>query len=308
LSIGHARKVSASAILREAMKVPFQTVDVFTDRKFGGNPLAVILDAQGLTGEQMQSIAAEFNLAETTFVLPPKDPKNTAHVRIFTPKSELPFAGHPNVGTAFVLARMGRASGDRLVFEERAGLVPLDITRENGTVVATRLAAPQPLSLGDTVAPDIVAQAVGLSASDIVGEPVLASTGTGFLFAELKSREALKRASYNVEVFRRHLPMERTVGVHLYVTAPEIQTRMFAPLFGVPEDPATGAANVTLIGLLALRDPRPDLTLDKTIGQGIDMGRPSVLEARAEKKAGKVVATYIGGRCVPMLSGTIELT
>jgi trans-2,3-dihydro-3-hydroxyanthranilate isomerase len=290
------------------MKVPFQTVDVFTDRKFGGNPLAVIPDAGGLTTGQMQSIAAEFNLAETTFVLPPRDPANTAHVRIFTPKSELPFAGHPNVGTAFVLARMGRTTGDRLVFEEAAGLVPLDLTRENGAVVAARLAAPQPLTLVETVAPEIVAQAVGLSARDIVGEPVIASTGNNFLFAELRSREALKAASYALDVFRKHLPMDRTIGVHLYVTAPEIQTRMFAPLFGVPEDPATGSANVTLIGLLALRDPRPDLTLSKTIGQGVDMGRPSVLEATAEKKAGKVVATTIGGRCVPMLSGTIELT
>jgi trans-2,3-dihydro-3-hydroxyanthranilate isomerase len=288
------------------MKVPFQTVDVFTDRKFGGNPLAVIPDAQGLTGEQMQSIAAEFNLAETTFVLPPKDPKNTAHVRIFTPRSELPFAGHPNVGTAFVLARLGRG-GDRFVFEEGAGLVPLDLTRENGTVVAARLAAPHPLTFGETVAPEIVARAAGLQPGDIVGEPVIASTGVKLLFAELASRAALEAASYNTEVFRKHLPMERIVGVHLYVTAPEIQSRMFAPLFGVPEDPATGSANVTLIGLLALRDPRPDLTLSKTIGQGVDMGRPSVLEATAEKKAGKVVATYIGGRCVPMLSGMIDL-
>ena len=289
------------------MKVPFQTVDVFTDRKFGGNPLAVFPEARDLTGEQMQSIAAEFNLAETTFVLPPKDSKNTAQVRIFTPKSELPFAGHPNVGTAFVLARMGRG-GDRFVFEEKAGLVPLDLTRENGAVVAARLAAPQPLTLGETVAAEIVAQAVGLPPADIVGSPVIASTGNNFLFAELRSREALKAASYNTEIFRKHLPMERTVGVHLYVTGADIQSRMFAPLFGVPEDPATGSANVTLIGLLALRDPRPDLSFSRTIGQGVDMGRPSVLEATAEKKAGKVVATYIGGRCVPMLSGTIELT
>jgi trans-2,3-dihydro-3-hydroxyanthranilate isomerase len=289
------------------MKVPFQTVDVFTDRKFGGNPLAVIPDAQGLTGERMQSIAAEFNLSETTFVLPPRDPKNTAHVRIFTPRSELPFAGHPNVGTAFVLARMGRTSGDRLVFEEAAGPVPLDLTREGGSGVAARLAAPQPLSLLETVSPEIVAQAVGLKASDIVGEPVIASTGATVLFAELQSRETLKRANGNTEVFRQHLPMERAIGVHLYVTAPEIQTRMFAPMFGVPEDPATGGANVTLIGLLALSDPRPDATLSRTIGQGVDMGRPSVLEATAEKKAGKVVATYIGGRCMPMLSGTIEI-
>ena len=289
------------------MRLKFITVDVFTDRQFGGNPLAVVVNAAELSSRQMQAIAAEFNLAETTFVLPPKDPKNTAQVRIFTPKSELPFAGPPNVGTAFVLACMGRG-GDRFVFEEKAGLVPLDLTRENGAVVAARLAPPQPLTLGETVAAEIVAQAVGLPPADIVGSPVIASTGNNFLFAELRSREALKAASYNTEVFRKHLPMERTVGVHLYVTGADIQSRMFAPLFGVPEDPATGSANVTLIGLLALRDPRPDLSFSRTIGQGVDMGRPSVLEATAEKKGGKVVATYIGGCCVPMLSGTIELT
>jgi trans-2,3-dihydro-3-hydroxyanthranilate isomerase len=124
----------------------------------------------------MQSIAAEFNLAETTFVLPPENPAHTAHVRIFTPKSEMPFAGHPNVGTAFVLARAGR-SGDRFVFEEKAGLVPLDLTREAGVVVAARLAAPQRLTLGETVSAELVAQAVGLPAGDIVGTPVVASTG-----------------------------------------------------------------------------------------------------------------------------------
>jgi len=292
------------------MKVPFQTVDVFTDRKFGGNPLAVIPDARGLSTEQMQSIAAEFNLAETTFVLPPQDPKNTAQVRIFTPKSEMPFAGHPNVGTAFVLARMGRP-GDRFVFEEKAGLVPLDLTREDGVVVAARLAAPQPPTLVDTVEREVVAEAVGLQPGDIIGEPVIASTGNNFLFAELRSRELLKAASYNIEAFRKHLPMDRAVGVHLYVAAAEqgvdVHTRMFAPLFGVPEDPATGAANVTLIGLLAHYDQRADLSLSKTIGQGFDMGRPSLLDASAEKNAGKVVATFIGGRCVPMLSGTMEV-
>jgi trans-2,3-dihydro-3-hydroxyanthranilate isomerase len=292
------------------MKRSFQTVDVFTDRKFGGNPLAVFPDAEGLTTEQMQAIAAEFNLSETTFVLPAKDPAHTAQVRIFTPRAEIPFAGHPNVGTAFVLARMGRG-GDRLVFEEIAGLVPLDVTRENGVVVATRLAAPQPLTLIETVSPEIVASAVGLAAADIVGEPVVAATGTKFLFAEVTSRAVLSKASYNIETFRKHLPMERTVGIHLHVAAAadgiDVHTRMFAPLFGVPEDPATGAANVTLIGLLAHRDPRADLTLDKTIGQGFDMGRPSLLEASAEKSGGVVNRTCIGGRCVAMLTGTIDL-
>src|SRR5437667_5936202 len=135
------------------MKRQFVTVDVFTDRKFGGNPLAVFPDAQGLSTEQMQAIAAEFNYAETTFVLPPKDAKNTAEVRIFTPRAEMPFAGHPNVGTAFVLARAGESygramSGDRVGLEEKAGLVPLDSTREQRSVVDARLEAPQRLRLG----------------------------------------------------------------------------------------------------------------------------------------------------------------
>jgi len=293
------------------MKHQFVTVDVFTDRQFGGNPLAVVLDAQGLSTERMQAIAAEFNLAETTFVLPPQDPAYTAQVRIFTPKAEMPFAGHPNVGTAFVLARMGKATGDRLVFEEKAGLVPMDIQRENGVVVATRLAAPQQLSLGETVASEIVASAVGLKPTDIVGQPIVASTGNNFLFAEVRSRDLLKAALCNNDAFAKHLPMTRTVGIHLYVPAKEhgveIQSRMFAPLYGVPEDPATGSANVTLIGLLAHNAKEKDLVLSKTIGQGFDMGRPSILQASAEKKAGKVVATYIGGRCVPMMSGVIDL-
>ena len=302
------------------MKLEFATVDVFTDRRFGGNPLAVVTNAQGLSTGQMQAIAAEFNLAETTFVLPPKDAAHTAEVRIFTPKAEMPFAGHPNVGTAFVLARAGEShgraiSGDRLVFEEKAGLVPLDITREQGTVVAARLAAPQMLTLGDEVAPEIVASLCSLAIDQIetrTHRPVIASCGVGFVFAEVTSRAALAQAAVRTDLLAKHLPMERAVGVHLYVAAPEhgvdIQSRMFAPLFGVPEDPATGSANVALIGLLAHLRPQADLTLSKTIGQGFDMGRPSILEASAEKKAGEVTATYIGGRCVPMLRGTIDLT
>lgn len=301
------------------MRVPFTTVDVFTDRKFGGNPLAVVTDARGLSGEQMQAIAAEFNLAETTFVLPPKDPSHTAHVRIFTPKAEMPFAGHPNIGTAFVLAKaatcLGReVAGDRLAFEEKAGLVTLDIVRDDGEVIATRLAAPQVLSLGDEVPLDIVAEACSLAPDQVetrAHRPVIASCGVGFVMTELKSRAALAAAQARTEIFRRHLPMERAVGIHLYVRAKEgdldLQSRMFAPLYGVPEDPATGSANVALIGLLAHLAPQADLAVTRAIGQGFDMGRPSILQACAEKKAGKVTATYIGGRSVEMMSGTVEI-
>jgi len=301
------------------MKLEFTTVDVFTDRQFGGNPLAVVTSAEGLSTGQMQAIATEFNLAETTFVLPPKDPAHTAEVRIFTPKAEMPFAGHPNVGTAFVLARAGQnygrpVTGDRLVFEEKAGLVNMDLTREGGLVVATRLAAPVPLSFGEEIAPEIVVQACSLKPDDLeldVHCPRVASCGAPLLFVELKSREALRAAAPRPEVFARNLPRDRIVGIHLYVQTREgnidVQTRMFAPEHGIPEDPATGAANVALIGVLAHHRPEPDITLARTIGQGFDMGRPSILEAMAEKRGGKVVTTYIGGRCAPMMSGTIEL-
>jgi trans-2,3-dihydro-3-hydroxyanthranilate isomerase len=180
------------------MKLEFTTVDVFTDRAFGGNPLAVVTNAQGLASEQMQAIAAEFNLAETTFVLPPRDPAHTAEVRIFTPKAEMPFAGHPNVGTAFVLARAGQSygravAGDRLAFEEKAGLVRMELTREGGVVVATRLAAPVPLSIGDEIAPEIVAEACSLKPDDIEVKghrPCIASCGIPLVFADWVARRA----------------------------------------------------------------------------------------------------------------------
>src|SRR6516165_8924896 len=146
------------------MRLTFVTVDVFTDRQFGGNPLAVVIDADGLSSRQMQAIAAEFNLAETTFVLPPQDAAHTAQVRIFTPRAEMPFAGHPNVGTAFVLAREGQChgrpvGGEAMVFEEAAGLVRMELVKQGATVIGASLAAPQRLAVGDTVAPEIVAQA-----------------------------------------------------------------------------------------------------------------------------------------------------
>src|SRR5215471_12116748 len=138
---------SVSTELHSDMQVEFVTVDVFTDRQFGGNPLAVVADGTGLSTSQMQAIAAEFNLAETTFVLRPDRPENTAKVRIFTPRAELPFAGHPNIGTAFVLGRLGRtygrAVGDPLVFEEKAGLVRLDLIKDGGAIAGARLSAPQ---------------------------------------------------------------------------------------------------------------------------------------------------------------------
>jgi trans-2,3-dihydro-3-hydroxyanthranilate isomerase len=300
------------------MRIEFVTVDVFTDRKFGGNPLAVVPDARGLTSEQMQAIAAEFNLAETTFVLPPKDPAHTAQVRIFTPRAELPFAGHPNVGTAFVLASEGVSHGrgvsHPIVFEEKAGLVRLDPIKQGSAVIGARLAPPQPVVRGEDFAVDVAAAAVSLANGDIETarhRPCFAACGISMALAELKTRAALAAARPRAEIFSEHIPADRATGFLLYVEDQregfDLQARMFAPLYGVPEDPATGSANVILAGLLASLRPEADLKLKLRIGQGFDMGRPSALEAFAEKRDDKIVALSIGGHCVPMMRGTLDV-
>jgi trans-2,3-dihydro-3-hydroxyanthranilate isomerase len=300
------------------MQFEFVTVDVFTDRRFGGNPLAVLPNAEGLTGEQMQAVAKEFNLSETTFVLPPKDAAHTAEVRIFTPQFELPFAGHPNVGTGFVVATRGsvngRAVGDPLLFEEKAGLVPIEVLRDDGAIAGARLTAPQPLARGGDVAVDIIAAACSITPDDIETRhhaPCIASCGVRFMFAEVKTRGALGRARPRANIFAQHFPVDGTTGIHLYLRdgadGIDIRTRMFAPLHGVPEDPATGSANVALVGLLASLRPESDLSLRVRIAQGVEMGRPSLLDASAKKRAGAVIETRIGGRCIPVMVGTISI-
>ena len=302
-----------------AMKLDFVTVDVFTDRQFGGNPLAVVPDARGLTSAQMQAVAAEFNLSETTFVLPTQDAANTAQVRIFTPRAELPFAGHPNVGTAFVLAGAATSAarpitGDTMIFEEKAGLVRIQLLGDGPAVTGARLAAPQALSIGENIASEIVASACSIAPADIdtrAHQPCVASCGVPLIFAAVTSRAALAAARPRTEIFAQHVPTGLAGGIHLYVDAAtpiaDIEARMFAPLHGITEDPATGSANVALIALLAALRAEPDLRLERRISQGVDMGRPSLMVASAEKRAGKVVAAYIGGSCVPVMSGAITL-
>ncbi|MDF3809140.1 PhzF family phenazine biosynthesis protein [Rhodopseudomonas sp. BAL398] len=301
------------------MRLQFATVDVFTADQFSGNPLAVVLNADGLSTAQMQSIAAEFNLSETTFVLPPQDPAHTAAVRIFTPKGEMPFAGHPNVGTAFMLARAGASdgravAGDRVVFEEKAGLVAIEILKDGATVVGARLGAPQQLTVGAEVSSELVASACGLAIDDIATarhRPCIASCGAAFILAEVTSRAALAGAEAQADVFRREVAKQPAVSIMIYTQVDEadidIRARMFSPHHNIPEDPATGSAAVALIGLLAHLRPEADLSLSKRIAQGVEMGRPSLLNAHAEKHNGVVTATFIGGRCVPVMTGSIEL-
>jgi trans-2,3-dihydro-3-hydroxyanthranilate isomerase len=301
------------------MNLAFHTVDVFAGRAFGGNALAVFPDARGLSDAQMQAIAGEFNLSETTFVLPPRDPANTACVRIFTPRAEMPFAGHPNVGTAFVLAReaerAGRAvAGDAMTFEEKAGLVRMALIRERGELTGATVTAPQPFARCADVPVEAVAAACSLPAEAISlarHAPCIGSCGAVFVFAELKDRAALSAASPRTDVFAERLPMSLATGVHLYVREAadgvDCHTRMFGPLHGVYEDPATGSANVALAALFATLDPRPELDLRLAIAQGVDMGRPSLLSAMASKSGGVVTRAAIGGGCVPMMQGTLTL-
>jgi trans-2,3-dihydro-3-hydroxyanthranilate isomerase len=255
-------------------------------------------------------------------VLPAKDAAHTAQVRIFTPRAEMPFAGHPNVGTAFVLATEAKdALKEPFVFEEKAGLVRLELIKDGSAAVGARLNPPQPLRRGPTIAPDLVAAACSLDAADIETAnqtPCFASCGVGFVFAELKTRAALGKAQPRPEIFAAHVKPDAATGILLYVKeaddgakeaddGADIQARMFAPLLGVPEDPATGSANVALVGLLASLRPERDLSLQLRIAQGVEMGRPSLLEAAAEKHNGEVTAMSIGGRCVPMMRGVLEL-
>ncbi|MDA9500968.1 PhzF family phenazine biosynthesis protein [Bradyrhizobium sp. CCBAU 11357] len=300
------------------MQRRYITVDVFTDRAFGGNQLAVVLDAGGLTTQQMQAIATEFNYSETTFVLPPRDKANDAEVRIFTPVQELDFAGHPNVGTAFVLASMAKEPKPRLLFEERAGLVPVDIVREHGRVTRTELTAPQPLQRLARLSAAEAASCISLAAEDVKTdnhEPQIVTVGNGFLVLELHSREALKRARPDAAAFGRVLPRDGARSVWFYTRdvpaaeAPcERQARMFMRgSSGLVEDPATGSATVAAAALFADLDPARDGELRLTIGQGFDMGRPSILSTRVRKQDGKIVSAHVGGACVQMMEGTFRL-
>jgi trans-2,3-dihydro-3-hydroxyanthranilate isomerase len=293
-------------------------VDVFTDRLFGGNPLAVLPDARGLSDRRMQQITREFNFSESTFVLPPES-GHTRRVRIFTPTQEIPFAGHPNVGTAFALAETGElgdlAAPFEVTFEEKAGLVPIRIER-HGDAIACELTAPEPLKLGEPLPVAEVAAALSLRPEDLdthAHPPRTASVGLPFVMARLVNREALARARSNAGALDALVARRVTPDIHFYVRCEkgldefDVRARMFAPLDGVPEDPATGSANTALAALLASLDPKADGELRYRIAQGVEMGRPSLLEARVEKRGGAVTAARIGGTSVLVGEGWIEV-
>jgi len=291
----------------------FFICDVFTSTRFGGNQLAVLPDADGLTGQQMQQIAREFNYSESTFVLQSGN-DHDRRVRIFTPTTEVPFAGHPNVGTAFALAadgQFGDIGGELNVkFEEDAGTVAICISEDEEGLLNCELEAPQQLSIGETVAAAQVAGILSLGESDIrttTHQPQVASVGLPFLVVELASRDALERARVDMGKLEELHDAGIVSDIHLYVRSGDefdIRARMFAPYDGVPEDPATGSANCALAALLTHADPLFAEGGSWQIAQGVEMGRPSLLKARTHR-AGNNIRTWIGGHSVLVAEGHI---
>jgi len=302
------------------MRHRFLTADVFTDRIFGGNQLAVFPDGRGLATSQMQQTAREFNFSETVFVLPPDSPAHARRLRIFTPGAEIPFAGHPTIGTAFVLASIGdlTLAGEwtRIVFEEGAGPVPVGIRASGGRPTFTQLVAPRPPEFGPPPPgrADLAAM-LSLDPGDLLEEPrgpQGVSCGLPYLIVPLASRDAVRRARLRTDVWEKVLALYWSPHVYVVAFDPEIaghdlRARMFGPAVGVPEDPATGSAATALGGYLGVRDPRRGGTLRFVVEQGFEMGRPSILEIEVDKKEGAIGEIRVGGASVLVSEGTIEI-
>ncbi len=299
----------------------FVTADVFTDRPFGGNQLAVFPDARGIPEERLQDVTREFNFSETTFVYPPENPNHTRRVRIFTPGAELPFAGHPTIGTAHVLAAIGEIplTGDAtdIVFEEGVGPMRVTIRSEGGAPVFAQLTAAQ-LPHSGRAAPSraTLASALGLEATDFLDDPWgphPLSCGVPYTFVPVRDVATVAKARLRLDVWESTL--KGSWGSEVFVFAlggeragSDIHARMFAPGLNVPEDPATGSAAAALAGYLATRDPRRNGLLSWRVEQGFEMGRPSIMEVEADVSGGAVTAVRVGGASVLVSEGQMEIT
>lgn len=293
----------------------FHTLDVFTTAAFTGNPLAVVLGADGLDPRQMQTIAREFNLSETIFVQAPQNPEHTARVRIFFPTAEIPFAGHPTVGCAILLATQAHGPGDfiaDLVLEEEAGLVPVTVTRR-GSVAEAEFTAPVIPRAAPGEAPlDLIAQALGLASGDIGfanHRPGIWQGGPSFLYVPVANTEILARAQPIEPHWSELMDRAWVDSAYLYTpgTRTDFQARVFSPTAGVPEDPATGSATAILAAQLrasrALRAGPQAFTLL----QGAEMGRPSHLHLTVDHGPDGIDAVRIRGAAVPISEGRIRV-
>ncbi|MGB8622743.1 MAG: PhzF family phenazine biosynthesis protein [Paracoccaceae bacterium] len=293
----------------------FHTLDVFTDQAFSGNPLAVVLGADGLSAAQMQTIAREFNLSETIFVQAPRDPANSARVRIFFPTAEIPFAGHPTIGCAILLSGLlddGAANCAELTLEEEAGLVPVCVSRDGNAVTAEFTAPVLPFAAPGGASDDDVAQALGLAPAEIGcsghGAPAHWQGGPSYLYVPVADAGALARARPTEPQWSCVMAAWGADGAWLYTPdgAAGYRARMFSPSAGIPEDPATGsaaaifAAELLCAGRLGEGENRVSIT------QGVEMGRPSQIALRIELQDGALTAVHIRGSAVPVSSGRIR--
>jgi trans-2,3-dihydro-3-hydroxyanthranilate isomerase len=296
------------------------TADVFTSTPFGGNQLAVLPDARGLTTAQMHAIAREFNYSESTFVLPPEDPAHTRRLRIFTPGGEVPFAGHPTVGTAFVLASIGELAltGDetRIVFGENVGPVPVTVRSPGGVPGFCQLSvAKLPVASPPLPGREVLAPMLSLDEADLLDgafHPQAVSCGLPFSFIPVRNRDAVRRAKLRLDRWEATLAREAHHMVMVFAMDAEepghdVRARMFAPGASVAEDPATGSACAALGGYLGMRDQRRDGLLRWVVEQGYEMGRPSVLEVEADKAGGAITGVRVGGASVLMCEGMLSV-
>jgi trans-2,3-dihydro-3-hydroxyanthranilate isomerase len=292
------------------MRRGFVTLDVFTDRRFAGNPLAVVLDAEDLDAAAMQAIAREFNHPETVFVLAPTNPDHRARIRIFTPMRELQFAGHPTVGTAVLLGpRDGGAAGREFVLEEGIGAVRCTLEASTAGAGTARFLLPQlPAEVGPAPDAAAIAAALGLAPADLAERrPARWSAGNPFTFVPVAGLAAMARCRPDLARFDAAFGANGAAYVFCSETVEPghaFHARMFAPAMGIHEDPATGSAVAAFAGMLAPN--LPDGTHTIAIEQGHEMGRPSLIRLIAAVEAGRLVSASIGGDAVVVTEGTIE--
>jgi trans-2,3-dihydro-3-hydroxyanthranilate isomerase len=295
------------------MKYAFHIVDVFSSIPFGGNQLAVLPDAAGISTEGMQNIAREFNFGETTFVLPKNDPANTCRVRIFTPRTELDFAGHPSVGTACALVmkeHVGLSDPIRLILEENAGPVTVDVAQRNGGFHGTLTLSAKIEAPAGAPSPAELAAVLSVEPGE-VNQVFFAGVGVPFCVAQLNSTEVVDRAAIHRAAWAATL--SRAWSPHIFFFAGNLQdggklyARMWAPALGVEEDPATGSACAALVGVMASKHDFDGTAYRLSIQQGVSMGRRSEIEAEARKSGSVVTSVSVGGATVWIASGEIEV-
>ncbi|MGQ0457008.1 MAG: PhzF family phenazine biosynthesis protein [Hyphomicrobium sp.] len=302
------------------MGLAYHIIDVFTERRFGGNPLAVVLDADRLSAAEMQSIAREFNLSETAFVLKATSPGHTARIRIFTPSRELPFAGHPTLGAAVLLAelRTTAVNGEHdaiIALEEQVGSVRVGVRLKSGAAHFGEFDAPslpgptQPLSDVDDVS-----AALGLIPSELTFEnhkPLRLDGKPSFAYVPVANLDAMAKVQPAPAHWARAFTDIGVEGVYVYCRQAvranaQFHSRMFAPDLGVPEDPATGSAAIGFARVVQQFDDCPDGVHKRTIEQGVEMGRPSAILLTTTVTKGQLDAVRIGGHCVRFAEGTLN--